>query len=314
MRRTILGLVLLVSIAGACAQQGENVPGPTGPSSPTVTSITIAGSLTMSNVGQTSQMTATAHYAKGTTENVTTQATWSSSDANIATVSNGLVTSVGTGTVTITATFKNVSGSTRVIITRPPTYTLSGLVTESVPHTSTAIVGVRLEVADGANKGKYALTDATGKYQIADVQTATFSVRATMAGYSDATKQVVLAGNSTLDFALVPTLQQLTETKSGKISGGDPACYSGNPCQVFDLPLHNTGALTAKLTWSNDAYLGLQLYSVDTSRVLADASVPDVRTQSISANMSAPGNYQLRVIAYRVSTITSFTIETTHTN
>lgn len=133
------GLIIVAVLAAACADSGTtSTDGPTGPSSPTVTSVTISGTLAITNIGQTSQLSATAHFAKGTTQNVTSQATWSSSNVAIATVTaGGLVTSTGVGDATITASYQSVSGSTRVTVTRPPSYVLSGQVTESVPTTST---------------------------------------------------------------------------------------------------------------------------------------------------------------------------------
>jgi hypothetical protein len=75
-----------------------------------VTQVTIGGvpgGGTPIKVGQTLQLTATATYADGTTQDVTSQVTWTSSDTNVATVGvhTGLVTIVGPGTVTITATW-----------------------------------------------------------------------------------------------------------------------------------------------------------------------------------------------------------------
>jgi hypothetical protein len=70
------------------------------------------------------QFTATGTFTDNTTQNLTTQVTWSSSNTNIATVSNaanskGLATGVGVGTTTITATDPSgsISGSTNLTVT-----------------------------------------------------------------------------------------------------------------------------------------------------------------------------------------------------
>src|SRR5579883_338209 len=59
------------------------------------------------NVGQTAQFTATGTYGNAnhpSTQNITGAVTWSSSTPTVATVSaSGLVTAVGAGTTTITA-------------------------------------------------------------------------------------------------------------------------------------------------------------------------------------------------------------------
>lgn len=91
--RTLVAVVLLVGIVSACA--GD---------SPILISVAVAGTLSLV-VNQTSQFTATAYFAKGTGQNVTAQATWSSANTAVATVSAaGIVTRVGSGTAEIRAT------------------------------------------------------------------------------------------------------------------------------------------------------------------------------------------------------------------
>jgi len=60
---------------------------------------------------------AVANMSNGTTENVTTTAAWTSSNPSIATVStSGLVTAIAQGTVSISATFDNVTGSAQAAV------------------------------------------------------------------------------------------------------------------------------------------------------------------------------------------------------
>ena len=317
MPRRILGLVLVVFLAvflAACSQDTSTSDGPTGPSSPTVTSVTLAGSLSMNIIGQTSQVTATAHFAKGTTQNVTAQATWTSSDATVVTVTGGLVTAVGEGTATIAATYQNVSGLTRVTVTKPPNYMLSGKVTESAPTTSTVLSGARIDFTDAANQGRFATTDGTGQYQLLQVPAGTYTVRATLAGYVDATKQVTVSANTTLDFALVPTPNTIWFTRTGSISASSAGCPGEtHPCQAFALPpVHNAGPLQSTLLWDDsNALLALQLVNVDTGQVLASASVPGQTNQYLDSRIQTPGNYQLRVIGVTVSGSVSITLHVT---
>lgn len=84
-----------------------------------VTQLALTGVIitTTGKVGQTGQATATATFADGSTQDVSGQATWSSSDPNIATVDNtGKVTFKGQGTVTITATLGGVTKSVQVTV------------------------------------------------------------------------------------------------------------------------------------------------------------------------------------------------------
>jgi uncharacterized protein YjdB len=80
-----------------------------------VSSVTVTG--TPPAVGASSQYSATATMSNGTTEVVTTSATWTSSNPDIATVTpGGLVTAIAEGTVTIQATFDNISGMTQAAV------------------------------------------------------------------------------------------------------------------------------------------------------------------------------------------------------
>src|SRR2546428_140754 len=80
--------------------------------------------------GTTQQFTATGTYSDFTTQDLTTQVTWSSSNNTMATISNaggsqGLATSVAAGTTTITATLGGVSGSTTLTVTNATLSTIT---------------------------------------------------------------------------------------------------------------------------------------------------------------------------------------------
>jgi hypothetical protein len=72
--------------------------------------------------GLTRQFTATGLYTDNTTQDLTTQVTWASSESTVATVSNaggakGLATTAGVGTTTVTATSGDVAGGTTLTVT-----------------------------------------------------------------------------------------------------------------------------------------------------------------------------------------------------
>lgn len=84
---------------------------------PTVTTITITPSSPSVNVGQTTQLTATATYDNGSTGNVSSTASWSSSDSTTATVSaTGLVKGIAEGSPTITAALDGISGTATLTV------------------------------------------------------------------------------------------------------------------------------------------------------------------------------------------------------
>ena len=72
--------------------------------------------------GTTQQFTATGLYTDGSTQDLTTEVTWASSDEAVATVSNaddskGLATAVGAGSTTVSATSGGVTGDTTLTVT-----------------------------------------------------------------------------------------------------------------------------------------------------------------------------------------------------
>jgi trimeric autotransporter adhesin len=84
----------------------------------TLTSITITPETPSVAVGATQQMVATGTYSDGSTSNISSSVTWTSSDVETATVgSTGLVTGVAAGTASITAASGSISGTTTVSVT-----------------------------------------------------------------------------------------------------------------------------------------------------------------------------------------------------
>ncbi len=83
-------------------------------------SITIIPANPSVTQGQSLQFTAIGHFADGSTQNLTSLVTWTSSNTNVATINSGGVatatTSLSGGVTTITATFGTVSGSTTLTV------------------------------------------------------------------------------------------------------------------------------------------------------------------------------------------------------
>ena len=95
----------------------------TAPPPPTLQSITVTPSPASVVVGSTVAFTATGHYSDGSTQNVTTQATWTSSSTTVATIvsTTGVATGVTAGgPMTITATLSGISGTASLTVTAPP--------------------------------------------------------------------------------------------------------------------------------------------------------------------------------------------------
>jgi uncharacterized protein YjdB len=83
----------------------------------TLTSITLTPGTATIALDGSQQFSATGNFSDGTTENLTAQATWKSSDAGVASVSaDGLASPSGAGTTTITATMNGMSGTASLTV------------------------------------------------------------------------------------------------------------------------------------------------------------------------------------------------------
>lgn len=102
-------VVSMVALVGC--DSGTNPDDPPVIQGPSLSSVTLTGGSALT-VGQQIQLTASANFSDGTVQNVTSGATYRSSDNAVATVtSSGLVTGVSAGTVSLTATYQGVQGS-----------------------------------------------------------------------------------------------------------------------------------------------------------------------------------------------------------
>jgi hypothetical protein len=149
-RPVALAVVIALVAAGCGTSPTEpGGGGGGGGGSVTVSSVAVSGTLMLTE-GATSQLTATAHKSDGTTENVTNQATWQSSDTMVATVSGtGLVTALQAGTADITASFSSQAGRQTLQI-RVARFTVS-LVAQSVTALATCD-----DVTQGLTSGEFA--------------------------------------------------------------------------------------------------------------------------------------------------------------
>jgi WD40 repeat protein len=93
------------------AATGGPAPGPT------LTSIAVTPASPSIVVGATQAFAATGTYSDNSTQNLTTQVAWTSSNTSVATISaSGLATGVGAGSSTISASLSGVTGSTTLSV------------------------------------------------------------------------------------------------------------------------------------------------------------------------------------------------------
>jgi Carboxypeptidase regulatory-like domain/Bacterial Ig-like domain (group 2) len=172
---------------------------PSNPSNTTVASVIVAG--TPPAAGASSQFTAIAVRPDGSSESVTSKATWRSSNTSVATVSaGGVVTAVTAGSVEISATYANTKGSLTFTVRSPASSTLRGTVADGVSGAPLASATVTATEASGTNKS--ATTDADGHYSIGGLAGGDVTVTAAAADYASASKSIRVFGDMTVDFVL----------------------------------------------------------------------------------------------------------------
>lgn len=199
-RLTAVAVVTCV-LSAACGGGSTTSPGPPPP--PTVTSVAVTGAAAAPGVGDTAQLSATAAFSDGTSQVVTLQATWQTSNATVATVSpSGLATFLAAGEAELRATFRSTIGTARVVVTaRSPTrFQLNGTITER--GGPKPVAGATVTVVDGPDAGRSAVTDASGVYSLANISMGSFNLRAARTDYETQTIPVSLTADSRVDFAL----------------------------------------------------------------------------------------------------------------
>ena len=228
-KRILASMLLFAAMACSGGNSTPSTPAsPTPPSSPTsapsVSSVTISGTAPI--VGATVPFSATAHLSNGTSQTITNEATWSSSNTVVATVTNGgLVTGVGLGVADISATYQGVAGTAQVPVVRA-TYTVSGLVMDS---TSNAVLpNVTVQVVDSAGTAKSTQTDNGGSYTISGVLAGPVMLTASALSYQSTAKTVTVSSDTRVDIVLSRTPPNYAGTWTGR--------YDITECQDVDGP------------------------------------------------------------------------------
>ena len=201
--RALFAVAVSVIVAN-CGSQTPGSPSPPPPT-PTVTAVQVTGLPSSLAPGETAQLTARASLSDGTSQVVTTQATWRSDNTSVATVSSGgLVTAAAAGTTEIRATYQTVSANATLEVKQaapPPSrlFSVCGNVTETGVG---PLVKANIEVRDGLNARRATETDAAGTYCLRDLMPDSFTLRAWKTGYDDVDERVTLNADVTVPFTI----------------------------------------------------------------------------------------------------------------
>lgn len=293
-RFSLLSLVLF--LAGCTAASVSSNP---------LVSIAISPSSATIFTGNTAQFTATGTFQDGSTKDVSTLATWSSSSASVATIStSGLATGVAAGSTTLTATLNGVSGAASVTV-RSSTATLSSITV--TPGTAILSVGATQQYV------------ATGTYSDGSTQTLTTSVTWTSSSTSAATIAAsglatgVAAGSTTITATLgsVSGSASLTVSASGvtltsiSVTPSTASISAGTTKQFIATGNYSDGStqtLTTSVTWTSGTT------SVATIASSGLATGVAVGSSTITATLGSVSGTATLTVTIAGVTLTSITV------
>ena len=223
---------------------------------PTLQSCTITPSNPNIPLGSGQQFTAVGHYSDGSTQNLTTSATWTSSDGTVATISpSGFVTSVGLGNVTITASLAGGSitcSTTLTVVNPPPPPTLQSC--GVWPPNPTIVLGTQRQfwVYGNYSNGTWQWISGTWTSSAPAVATINSNGLATSQGLGTTTITATVAGgftcNTTLTVIVQPTLVSI------QVVPPNPTILVGGNKQFSAIGIYSNGStqnLTNVASWSS---------------------------------------------------------------
>ena len=140
------------------------------PPAPTLMAITVTPANPSILIGAMQQFTATGIYSDGSTQDITSQATWTSSSPGVATINaGGLATGISAGFTTISATLSDLVGATALTVNAPLVITTislpNGIRNEAYTGTLTAVHGTSpytWSISDGALPSGLTLNAVSG--------------------------------------------------------------------------------------------------------------------------------------------------------
>jgi hypothetical protein len=257
-----------------------SLPAVVTPAAPSVTGVDLTGNVSLTTIGETSQLTATATFSDGTVKDVTSDANakWSSNDPSVITVSSsGLLTVVALGRSSVIVSYQAKSSVKTVTATPPGTFVIAGWVRE--PGAS-GVPGVR--VTDTAS-GRVVQTNPNGNYSVAQLPAAQGHLKFDKDGYEpvelDATpsnSEVAIQRIIRLAAGDTVTPLQLAPHDLSYLVGTDH-CY---PCRLVRVTVPIAGTLHVRVTWTEgratstlNLWAGGQIFTGASRELLADVPV-----------------------------------------
>ena len=217
----------------------------------TLSSLTISGAGPLA-AGASEQLSAQGTFTDNSTQSMTSQVTWQSSDPTVASISgSGLLTAIKGGSITVTASENSVSGTATVVVSAP---SLSAI----------TITPAVFSIASGQNKQLSALgiysdgtsQDVTGQVTWNSLNSASASISSSglVTGVSAGTATITASIGTTFGSAAATItaaqLQSILLTPAtASIATGQTQSFTANG--IFSDG--STSDITSSVTWSSSA-------------------------------------------------------------
>jgi uncharacterized protein YjdB len=264
-------------------------------------------------MGLTQQFSASGNYADGSTQDLTSLVSWSSSTATVATVSNaagsiGLVTPVAAGSTTITASLNGISGATQLTVTEA---TLTGItITPSSPQIA---LGTTLQFTATGTYSDSSTQDLTAfvAWSSSDGSVATISNAGSTSGLATSLGSGATTISAALGLVSVPVTLTVTNATLVSIATApsNTTIFLGSPQQFMATGTfsdNSTQDLTTQVTWKSSNKTVATVSNVSGSIGLATPL--KAGTTTISATFAKAGITGLTGLTVSSATVTSIVI------
>ncbi len=221
---------------------------------PLLVSIAITPANPSFALGTTQTLKATGTYTDGSTKDLTSSATWNSANHGIATVSQGVATSVGVGTTSVTATSGSIVGSTNLTVTQAALVSIAVTpAIPSIPAGTTQQFTATGTFTDGTTQNLTTTvqwsSDTTSVATISNASTTQGLATAVGAGTANITATSGSISGTTTLTVTAATLVSIAVTPA------NPSLVAGTTQQLTATGTFTDGStqdLTASVTWSSD--------------------------------------------------------------
>jgi hypothetical protein len=272
---------------------------PAGPP-PTLVSIAVTPANPTNVVGKTTQFAATGTYSDNSTQNLTSQATWASSQTSVAAINTaGLASALTAGTSTISAMLGTVSGSTLLTIQPAPT-----LVSIAVsPSDPTNVVGATAQFSATGTYSDNSTQNLTSQVTWASTQTsvATINTAGLASALTTGTSTIsatlgTVSGSTLLTVQPAPLTMTTTSLPGGTVSNAYSASLAASGGTTPYAWSITSGSLPGGLTLNatNGLISGVPTNTGTSSFTVnvSDASNPvQNATNALSLSITAPSTF-----------------------